>query len=975
MRWTAAGKTASERGARRASRVSGGRRRRALLALLTLVGLGVAPASAAQAVPGSDDPSAAPSAASSAASDWRPAVVGRIVRAIELRSDVPQEDADQLLRLVTLEPGKALRAEDVHSSILNLHARGVAGEIEYLSRLEDGEVVAIFVLWGQVLVDEVRLEGELGIGRQRLGRILEQRPAEPLVEDRVIRTLYRLQDLYPAEGYFSASVRVDVDVDRTSKRAVVTYEIESGPRAQIASVELEGEGVDALSNEEMLRVVKADPGDRYRRQGVEADADLLRRWLVRSGWRKAEVEAPREELSDDRRTVSLTYPVTLGPRVEVEVVGASLERLLDDRLLPFMVEEGYDSSLLLQTEQRLKSHFQSQGHYRVSVDAREERVGEDLLRIVVEVDQGETYLLREVRFAGNERIPTARLDALISTGPRKKLVPGSGRLVDEVLRADLDNLRSFYALEGFSGSPVGSARIEEQGTDLTVTIPIEEGPRRRVVDVEIEGAEALSPEELLADLVVAPGGPFHPQRLQASLDRIRSRYEAKGYDTTQVSSSLDWNDENTLVDVLFQVLEGPQARVERVIVRGNRKTHTPTLLRWIGLEPGEPVSTRRLLEVQRDLYRRGIFSRVEVATSSATRYAPQRSVVVRVEEGSTQRLFYGLGYDSEDGIRGLVGYSRSNLFGRGYSSQFDLRVSQRESQARALLLQPSIGRFDIPVTYSIFRVEQEEASFDSLRQGGQVEARRLFGSSSVGLLAGYRIVQLSNVAPGLEEIEIDRDLRDVEIATIGPNVFLDRRDDPVDPSHGWSGQVRTEYAFPFLNAQTEYFKLFTQETGYLDLGRVGVIAGSVRFGAIEPRGSGFVDPTLPEGLASRLVPISERFFAGGRTSHRAYRRDRLGIAGESVFGDVEVGGNGLFLTNLELRFPFTSTIGATVFADSGNVWADWRSIDPAQLKTGVGFGGRYLSPIGPLRVEIGWKLDREPGEDPFVVFLSFGNPF
>jgi outer membrane translocation and assembly module TamA len=139
---------------------------------------------------------------------------------------------------------------------------------------------------------------------------------------------------------------------------------------------------------------------------------------------------------------------------------------------------------------------------------------------------------------------------------------------------------------------------------------------------------------------------------------------------------------------------------------------------------------------------------------------------------------------------------------------------------------------------------------------------------------------------------------------------------------------------------------------------------------------------VPEDLPSSRIGISERLFAGGSTSHRAYGRDELGLVGQTLFavgegeGDLRpVGGNGLLLGNLDLRFPVLGAVGGVVFLDAGNVWADWREIRPGEAKLGVGLGVRYLSPIGPLRAEIGWKLDREPGEDPYRVFVSIGNPF
>ena len=81
------------------------------------------------------------------------------------------------------------------------------------------------------------------------------------------------------------------------------------------------------------------------------------------------------------------------------------------------------------------------------------------------------------------------------------------------------------------------------------------------------------------------------------------------------------------------------------------------------------------------------------------------------------------------------------------------------------------------------------------------------------------------------------------------------------------------------------------------------------------------------------------------------------------------------IANLDYRFPIFGELGGSIFADAGNVWADWRDFDPSEIKVGLGLGVRYRSPIGPLRLEVGWKLDREIGEDGYVVLLSFGNPF
>jgi outer membrane protein insertion porin family len=162
----------------------------------------------------------------------------------------------------------------------------------------------------------------------------------------------------------------------------------------------------------------------------------------------------------------------------------------------------------------------------------------------------------------------------------------------------------------------------------------------------------------------------------------------------------------------------------------------------------------------------------------------------------------------------------------------------------------------------------------------------------------------------------------------------------------------------------------------VSLDRSGVVALSLRAGFIRPHG----DPEDPDLDSFDLVPSAERFYAGGRTTHRAFSRDELGVPGETLFVEegedpVPLGGGALGLLNVEWRFPIAGGFGGSVFVDGGNVWREPGEFDADEVRWGAGVGLRYLSPVGPLRLEIGWKLDREPFEDPSEWFISLGNPF
>jgi outer membrane protein insertion porin family len=685
--------------------------------------------------------------------------------------------------------------------------------------------------------------------------------------------------------------------------------------------------------------------------------------------------------------VSLTYPVDVGPRVELHLTGADPAKLKKRDLLPFLGEHGYDEALVLLAVERLRAWYQRQGHYRVEVDYREE-LGDGRLDLSLDVRPGPVYTLEEVRFEGNREVGDDQLRELTETAPRGLWGIGGGKLVDEVLEADLDNLRAYYALAGYRGTEVGPPEIDETESRLTLTVPIVEGTRQQVADLRFEGVESLDLDAVRGRLSLTSGGPFHPRRLDDSLNQIRAEYERQGFDQAQVSAQVDWDPDQTLAAVTVQVLEGPQTLVDRLIVRGNQRTEDEVIRRTIDLERGEPVSRSRLLDVERQLYRLGICSRVEVDLTPAPCGATDRDVLVRVEEGKVRRVSYGLGYDTEDGLGGLFGFTHNNLLGKAFSLTVDARVREQRQQYRLILDQPYFAKLKVPVTYSVFRLEETRETFEVTKWGTRIDVVEDLGARLAGarlaLSYDYRIVEnvvTADLEPFDPDDDFDREDQTLRISSLIPNFQLDRRDDPLDPSRGWSSVVQLQYAFPFLSAEGDFVKLFAQHTQYFDLGGAGVLAASVRAGGIEPLGElDMADPLVPPELPSSDIFLAERFFAGGSSTHRAFDRDRLGIPDRSLFPDaagdlVPAGGNGLLRVNLDYRFPILGPIGGTVFYDTGNVWADWRDIDRGDLRAGVGVGLRYISPIGPIRLEIGWPLDRLAGDDPNVIFLSLGNPF
>jgi outer membrane protein insertion porin family len=890
---------------------------------------------------------------------------------VAVRSETPVA-LEEIEPLLALRVGEPFDEERARQTLRALRLSGLAAEVELWSRAHDGGVEAIVVLRADLRVVEVSIAPVAGVDVRRLAAVPPQRAGQPLREDRVVRGVYALETALEADGWLDARARVEVDVAEATREARVIYRLEPGVRAVVGQVSFEG--LDGAASEAEARdALRARPGEPLRRAQVRDDADRLQRFLVRRGFRLAEVEPAREVPRTGGGVVDLVWKVARGPEVELVLTGADRRALEKRDLLPFLGDAGYDEALLVQAVEQIRAWYQSRGHYDVAVETREERTDGRLV-IHVDVEPGRRATLEEVDFEGNSAFPDERLARLLQTSPRRLLSPGSGRLVDQELNDDVSNLRSFYALSGYDRVRIGPPRVERRDDRLRLVIRIDEGLRRSVAEVSIEGRlSALDAGKLAAELPLAAGGPFHRLLLESSVDQIRSRLEEKGYRAALVSHRVEWGADGTVARVTFRVLEGERSTAGAIVVRGNTRTDARVIRRFLGLGLGDPISTAGLLDVQRRLYALGVFSRVSVGTGSVGAGATDREVLVEVEEGKTRSVAYGAGWDSESGARGLLRLAESNLGGRLITLQLDALVSQKAEVYRLLAMQPYLGRWPVDVRAQTYREFEDRTSFTVFRRGVQLALRKDFGRLTAGLAYDYRIVDLESDEP---VDVIPRESRNARVASLTPSIIYDRRDDPIEPTRGWSVQGSLERAFQAFSADASFTKLFAQGTAYLPLRHLGVIALSTRGGYLLP----LADPEEAGLERIDAVPAAELYYAGGRTTHRAFERDLLGIPGETLKVEpdkdpVPLGGGLLALVNLEWRFPIAGPVGGEVFVDGGNLWREAADFDARQARWGAGVGVRYLSPIGPLRAEIGWKLEREPWESPYVWFVSLGNPF
>jgi outer membrane protein assembly factor BamA len=453
---------------------------------------------------------------------------------------------------------------------------------------------------------------------------------------------------------------------------------------------------------------------------------------------------------------------------------------------------------------------------------------------------------------------------------------------------------------------------------------------------------------------------------------------------------------------LFTVREGPRISVDHVLISGNQRTQTATIERELQFKAGQPLGLEQINESQRRLASLGLFRRVRI-TELAHGDETKRDVLVSVEEAPVTTIGYGAGVEGgqllvtdpetklptqqlEVAPRAFFEVGRRNLFGKNRSVNLFTRVSLGNLQEQTT--SRGFGEYRVIGTYREPRVfgtpadafltgtleQQHRSSFNFARRAFNAElGRRVTRTVSVsGTYQIQRTELFDEQIDPADRVPVDRLFPQVRLSSFASSVVRDTRDDLTDPSDGRFLSANGQIAGRGIGSQVGFAKsyLVGQMFRVIPHAHRAVFAGSARLGLAtgfprltvdrDANGQVILGPDgQPSMITVRDVPASERFFAGGDTTVRGFALDQLGTPATIDKDGFPQGGEGLVIFNAEIRAPITRSLGIVGFVDSGNVFEHVSDISLADLRGSVGFGVRYKSPIGPIRVDLGFKLHRD----------------
>lgn len=863
---------------------------------------------------------------------------------------------------VSLRPGDRYSVEAVRESLQNLYALGSVADVEVLARESPDGLAVTFRLEPRILLTEIRLPDELPVGEGEARRALTVRPGSPLDAGAPERQARLLQQALADAGYLMAEVSAEIEPGQERGRGALVFAVEAGPRARLEGLTIEGD--TGMPVEEIREILGLRQGDPFRPARLQEGLDELAEQLYERHYFYHELEILEQSLDLATAATTLVIAVRSGPRVDLVISGIDEEEHELHEELAIFEFDTVDDWALKESRHQLVQYLQEQRYWRplVSYGRSRDEEGRNV-QVEYRILSGDKHALEEILFEGNEAIRDDLLRSVIRTDTGGLF--SGGKFIEQWWDQDREAVVAAYRRRGYMQAEVTEAPVGVESGDLVARMVIREGPQTTVRELRLEldtdsPTPGIDMERWREQLEIRAGGPYDLSGVRRDTDRLRGLLTNAGYPRGLVTAeSLEVEGSPQSMIVVQRVEPRERVRVERILITGNEDTRVDVIRRELGLTAGSPWGFSAILESQSRLYRTGLFDRVEMEPALPDSAEPGRSMVVRVREAAPIVINYGAGFDTEERLRGLFGIGHENLLGRNLELNFSSRVSLREQRLRLLARDPRLLGRRLEGTATAFFSKEEEPSFDVERLGGSLTVL-LRKREDLSYIARYsfRDVTTSNVE--IDPALLDREDRSTRVGAIGGAVVHDSRPDPISPRSGTYQTLDVDVATPLLGSARSFATIFGRSFWYFGIGENLTLAAAGRAGLQVPFGG------------SGRVPLPERFFAGGSTTLRGFPIDEAGPVDSR---GNPLGGEVLVIGNLETRLDLFGNFGAVAFFDWGNVFAEPGDVSVSGMREVLGVGGRYDTAVGPVRVDLGWLLDRQPREDSMQLYVSVGHTF
>lgn len=932
---------------------------------------------------------------------------GLIVRDIQFRGvEADPRIMSQLRELVQQEIGKPLDRQTIRRSMQALYATGRFADLQVeAQRTPTQELTLVFEAEPNFFIGSITTDvGLKHPSDSQLADSTKLQLGEVLTRSKVEQSIERILAVMRDNGFYRSTV-TETETQRPEVQLTdVHFHVVAGPQAKVGHLVVEGDS--GLSAPEIVKISGMKPGKQLTQERVTKGLQKLRKRYSNQKRLESQIAITNKTYREATNTVDFTYRIERGPLVDIQTEGANLSKRKLKKLVPVYEENAVDDDLLNEGRRNIRDYLQTQGFFEAKVNYTQTS-DPDKLHIIYDVNPGEKHDVVEVKLEGNKYFDNDLIRERLQVQP-KSVILSHGRFSQPLMNQDVDSITALYRSNGFLEAKV-EAETRSDGGNLIVIYKIQEGPQTRVAQLTIGGNNSFPTDQLLQLLNTQQGQAYSESNIALDRDAILNFYFDKGFPNTQFEYKVSPTPNQTnSMDVTFTIVEGSQFFVDRVLTSKLEFTRPYIVQNQFQIKPGDPLSQTQMAKTQAALYDLGVFNEVKMAVQNPDGDAKYKDVLIQLQEAKRWTFNYGFGVEASTGqpdsqsCAQLAEQGQSSLAcsqGRtGVSPRvtFDVSRINFRGKANTLTLKSNVGRlqqrvllaFEAPrwldkpnwsfTATAFYDNSINVTTFTSERLEGSLQLEDRYSRvSRFFYRMTYRRVKASNVVVSPDQIPLLS--QPVRIAMPSFGYIRDKRDNVIDTQNGNYTTFDAGVAAKALGSQASFTRFIAQNSTYHPFrGKKSnktmrwVFARSLRLGVEQP-------------FNNTVIPLPERFFAGGTNSHRGFALNQAGP--RDLTTGSPLGGYALVINSLELRTPplllpwVADNLSFAFFHDAGNVFQDaneminsiFRWHQPhkeycenestaqqcsfAYISHAVGAGIRYRTPIGPIRIDIGYNLN------------------
>lgn len=587
---------------------------------------------------------------------------------------------------------------------------------------------------------------------------------------------------------------------------------------------------------------------------------------------------------------------------------------------------------------------------------------------VFTIKEHERAFVRYVHFIGNSVFSDDELRRKIKIKRKSAFgfLTGAGKYEEEALKQDVLRLTFHYLKNGYLKVKVDLPQVTltKDKRYIFVSFKIQEGDKYRIGKIDVQGDILTTREELLDRLLTKPGDVYNREYVERDIQAMTQKYADQGYAFVVIHPLTTANDTDKTADIVFNITKGSPIVVEKINVLGNTTTRDKVVRRELKIKEGDLYNETKIQESKEKLMALGFFKDVNFATPRGTK-DDTLNLDVTVEERPTGSFSLGAGFSTVENFVLTGSLQKQNFFGRGWNGELSAEFSSRRQQFLFSMIDPYFLDSEWILGTSAFRTIYRFEDFNRESVGGSMSiGHRFFDNASMNL--AYEAEQVDAVAFATNVPDRWRGNASGLTSLIGLTLNRDTRDNRIYPNKGLFNSAQMEVSHAELGADNSFYRMTGKTQYYLPVYKGLIFKTFARIGYIRS-----LDP--------HSVPLFERYFLGGINSLRGYFPSSIGPADTipNTDNSFVFGGNKMIVLNGELEYPIYEPAGLRLvtFFDSGNSFAEDDSFALNRLRSNWGYGLRWISPMGPLRFEWGFPINKKPRERGTVFNFTIGSFF